>query len=93
MAAVKPEDLAALRRVVSPLDRVEEILCSQPKACGYLFAVVRVKSGAYCAVWEREARAFESLEALAYRAAEGSHLNCHEAELLQKRLHLGVEGG
>lgn len=93
MSAVKPEELTALRGVVSPLDRVEEVLCSQAKGAGYLFAVVRVRSGAYCAVWEQNAHAYETVEEMLAAQDQSRMLNCYEKELLRHNLHVEAKNG
>lgn len=78
----------ALGSVVSPLDTVEEVLCSQAKAAGYLFAVVRVKSGAICAVWESHAAAFSSAAEM-LSAEKDRGLNAHEKSLYALQAHAG----
>lgn len=76
---VEAKDLSALK--VDLGDGLAEILCSQPVADGYLFAVVALTSGQCAAVWECHAVVAGSLDDLV-NYPDGL-LNQHELTLLR----------
>lgn len=48
-----PVSLANFPKLTLPAaDGVDTILCGQEKKNGYLFAVLKLKSGALCAAWD-----------------------------------------
>lgn len=48
-----PVSLSNFPKLTLPAaDGVESIVCGQEKKNGYLFAVLKLKSGGYCAAWD-----------------------------------------
>lgn len=56
-------------------------LAYQPARDGYLFALVRLTSGRYAAVWQRHAAVRDSLEELTTADPARAVLNLHERAL------------
>lgn len=60
-----PANLSNFPKLTLPAaDGVDTILCGQEKKSGYLFAVLKLKSGKFCAAWEDHHSLCEDEDAL-----------------------------